>query len=143
MAECKRLIHNLIGVETSLSNEEILSCLNDLLESIKDKKMIDMIKKYIEEIKSLISGNIEQYKQSREKQFCSTIKLDNKTTLYNSVLQDNLSPTMFAYYYRIKSRNILTDKEAAAIKSINMDNNFGDMEENKRSNNCHKEEVVK
>jgi hypothetical protein len=88
-----------------------------------------MIKKYIEEIKFLSSIsennlNLDIYKQNKEKYFYSNVKLDNKTRYYNTAFNDNLTPTMSAYYFCDKSRQILSDKEAAAMKAMNLDNNF-------------------
>jgi hypothetical protein len=53
------------------------------------------------------------------------VKLNNQTKTYNTVRNDNLSPTMHAFYFCNKSRVILSDKEAAALSSMNIDNNNG------------------
>jgi len=52
-----------------------------------------------------------------------------KTKIYNAVKDDNLSPTLFAYYNCDKSRQILSDREAAAIKSMKFDNDFENLVE--------------
>jgi hypothetical protein len=40
------------------------------------------------------------------------------------VSNDNLSPTMYAFYFCEKQRQILSDKESAALKAMSLDNNF-------------------
>jgi UDP-N-acetylglucosamine:LPS N-acetylglucosamine transferase len=89
-----------------------------------DKKSIEYLKKYSEEIKHIHSDNTNHYTQSKEKQFYSYFKLDNRTRYFNTALNDNMSQTMYAYYFCDKSRQILSDKEATAIKAISLDNNY-------------------
>ncbi len=75
------------------------------------------------------ADNVEVYRQNREKTLYSNMKLDNKTRYLNLVTNDNLSPTMYAYYFCEKPRQILSDKEAAAMKAMNIENNFEFIEE--------------
>lgn len=89
----------------------------------KNKKQSEHIQKYIEEIK-LVSENPGEYKADKTKKFYSYVKLDNKTRFFNTVLHDNLSPTMHAFYYCEKIPGILSDKDAMSMKKSATDNNF-------------------
>jgi hypothetical protein len=82
------------------------------------------LKKYLEEVKFIKHDNFEIYKQNREKILYSNFKMDNKTRFSNPVLNDNLTPTIHAFYYCEKSRQILSDNEAAALKVMNLDNKY-------------------
>lgn len=87
------------------------------------------MKKYLDDLKFLQSDNIEIYRQNKEKTLYSNLKLDNKTRYSNPVLNDNLTPTIHAFYFCDKSRQVLSDKEAAALKVMNLENNFEMMDE--------------
>lgn len=147
--ESRNSIMNIIGMNTDLSNEEIIhtlmhlqvNYLTHLIIKEHERKNGDILKKYLEDIKFLNNDNSEIYKQNREKTFYSYLKLDNKTRGFNTVINDNLTPTMHAYYFCDKSRQILTDKEAAAIKAINIDNNF-DMDDDKTNNNKRRNNLL-
>ena len=97
-----------------------------------ENKRIDsdtIVKKLMDELKFIRGNNVEIYRQNKEKMLYSNIKLDNKTRYLNTVSNDNLSPTMYAYYFCQKNRQILSDKEAAALKAMNIENNFEVMKE--------------
>ena len=108
---------------------------------VKDRKKNEMLKKLIEDIKSLTelsnsstNSTIESIKQIKEKQTCTSFfKYDNKTRCYNTVVNDNLSPTMYAYYFCDKSRQVLSDKEAFAMKAIHIENNYDIPEEENKN----------
>jgi hypothetical protein len=83
----------------------------------------------LEEI-TQVREDFDSHKQTKEKQHQGIFKPGGPTKSYNTVKNDNLSPTMYAYYFCNKSRAVLSDKEAAAISSMNLDNNF---EENRNA----------
>jgi len=58
------------------------------------------------------------------------LKPDVKTKTYNTVKDDNLSPTLFAYYNCDKNRQILSDNEAATMRAMKIDNNLDLVEDN-------------
>lgn len=94
------------------------------LSITNDKKSIDYVKKYIDEIKIISSDNANSHTQNREKQFYSYLKLDNRTRYFNTALNDNMTQTMYAFYFCDKSRQVLSDKEASAMKAHSIDNNY-------------------
>jgi hypothetical protein len=142
--ECRQLILNIIGLHTTLSNEEILKILTEMSSKSKKKDEIELLRTYIDEISFLNNDNYEIYQQNKNKIFSSYIKVDNKTRYSNTVISDSLSPTMEAFYFCDKSKQILSDKEAAAIKVMNMESNF-EVEEEKHMKgikNKYKEKEV-
>ncbi len=54
----------------------------------------------------------------------SHLKPDVKTKTYNTVKDDNLSPTLYAYYNCDKNRKILSDKESATMRAMKIENNL-------------------
>jgi len=96
----------------------------------KDRRSVDYIKKYSDELKSITVETSQSYQQNKEKQFYSYLKLDNRTKYFNTALNDDMTQTMYAYYFCDKSRQILSDKEAAAIKAITIDNNYDPIDDN-------------
>ena len=53
------------------------------------------------------------------KKFSDVVKLNGKTTIYNTAEKDDLSQTMHAFYFCDKSKQILSDKQAAEYKAMN------------------------
>jgi hypothetical protein len=74
--------------------------------------------KYIEEITHID----DNYKLQKEKTFYNHFKIEAKTKSINTVINDNLTPTMYAYYFCNKMRVNLSDKEAAAFSAMNINN---------------------
>lgn len=70
-------------------------------------------------------------------------KHDNKTKIYNCVNNDTLSPTIYAYYYRDKNRNVIPDKDAGAMKANDIDEQFEIYETGNNKNKHHSHEHVK
>ena len=128
--ECHKYLESILGLTTDLSIEDITVILNELLvnkkidiqNSLKEKKKYDLVKKYLDEINFIKADNFEIYRQNREKILFSNLKIDNKTRFSNPVINDNLTPTINAFYYCDKSMEILGDKEAAVLKGMNIDN---------------------
>ena len=55
--------------------------------------------------------------------------MDNRTRYYNTVSKDNLSATMYAYYFCDKTRQVLSDKHAASLKQMNLESNLEMLDE--------------
>ncbi len=91
---------------------------------------MESVKKYSDEIKSITRETSHSHLQNKEKQFYSYLKLDNRTRYFNTAFNDNMTQTIYAYYFCDKSRQILSDKEAAAIKAITIENNYDPIEDN-------------
>lgn len=87
------------------------------------------VNRYIEEITHID----DNYKQQKEKSFYNHFKLEAKTKTYNTVVNDHLTPTMYAYYFCNKMRVNLSDREASALSAMNMNNS--DEEDNKIKKN--------
>ncbi len=127
------LIKNLLGINNSnLQTNEVNEMLEKLnlvnynfkinikkQETLKDKKLNEYVKRYLEEIKFIMknSDNVNIFKNNKEKNFSNYLKPDVKTKIYNTVKDDNLSLTLSAYYNCEKNRNIFSDIEAAALKA--------------------------
>lgn len=74
--------------------------------------------------------NLTVFKNNKEKVYLTYIKPDVKTKTYNTVKDDNLSPTLYAYYNCEKNRQILSDKDAATMRVMRIDNNIDLTDEN-------------
>lgn len=70
------------------------------------------------------------FKNNKDKIFMSYIKHDIKTKTYNTVKDDNLTPTLYAFYNCDKSRQVLSDKEAAVVKGMRIENKIEMNEDN-------------
>ena len=104
-----------------LTNIEELS---SLISSIKfpDKKKNETKDNLIEDLKFLKQEeSLQKYKEERSKKFSECVKLNGKTTMYSTAEKDELSPTMHAFYFCDKSKQILSDKDAAEFKNMTFD----------------------
>ena len=62
--------------------------------------------------------NVYSFIENKNKTFNKYFKLNSNTLYYRPTEKDDFSLTMFAYYFRDKSCQIFSDKEATALKSI-------------------------
>ena len=95
--------------------------LNQFINSIKftDKKKNEIKEKISEEIKSL--KNEESFlklSEDRNKKFSDYFKIKSKTIIYHTAENDELSKTMNAFYFCDKSKQVLSDKQAAEYNAM-------------------------
>ena len=98
--------------------------LSALVSTIKfpDKKKNETKDSLIEDLKFLKSEEtLQKYKEEKSKKFSECVKLNGKTTMYLTAEKDELSPTMHAFYFCDKSKQILSDKDAAEFKNMTFD----------------------
>lgn len=90
------------------------------------------MKKYIDDINFITKSqeNLAIYKNNKERVYLTYIKPDVKTKMYNAVKDEHLSPTLFAYYNCDRSRKVLSDKEAATMRAMKIDNNLDFTDDN-------------
>jgi hypothetical protein len=80
-----------------------------------------MIDKYTKELNSLKNKPFKNFMASKELNILNELKADSNTKFINTVIKDNLSPVMYAYYFCEKSNRILSDKKASALKIYDFD----------------------
>ena len=128
-------IHNLniqylsqiLGIKITQDELSFFNNIEDLtsfINSIKfpEKKKNETKDTLIEELKFLKSEEtLQKYKEEKNKKFSEYVKLNGKTTVYLTAEKDELSPTMHAFYFCDKSKQILSDKDAAEFKNMNFD----------------------
>lgn len=102
--------------------EELQSLINEI--QFKDKKRLDITKNLSKTIEAITSSSIQSLKENQDSKFFKVLKLENRTRYYNTAEKDEISPTMYAYYFCDKSKQNLSDKEAAAMKSIHIEPNY-------------------
>ena len=117
-------VENMIGLKLSkdFSMPELQSLISEI--QFKDKKKADMTKALSKTIETMTSSTIQSSKENQDSKFFKVVKLENRTRSYNTAEKDEISPTMFAYYFCDKSKQNLSDKEAAAMKSIHIEPNY-------------------
>jgi NurA-like 5'-3' nuclease len=83
------------------------------------------VKKYIDDINFFTKSqeNLAIYKNNKERVYLTYLKPDVKTKIYNAVKEEHLSSTLFAYYNCDRSKKVLSDKEAATMRAMKIDNN--------------------
>ena len=119
--EC--LIGTTIKSQNNLNNlQDIISLINEI--KFKEKKKSDFSKILCQNLEACQTTQLNALKEQRGAKFFKTVKLENRTRYYNTAEKDDISPTMFAYYFCDKSKQHLSDKEAAAMKAIHMDSNY-------------------
>ena len=102
--------------------EELQSLINEI--QFKDKKRLDITKSLSKTMETITSSSIQSLKENQESKFFKVLKLENRTRYYNTAEKDEISPTMYAYYFCDKSKQNLSDKEAAAMKAIHIEPNY-------------------
>ena len=120
-------LSQILGIKITQDELSFFSNIDDLssfINSIKfpDKKKNEAKDCLIEDLKFLKSEEtLQKYKEEKSKKFSEYVKLNGKTTVYLTAEKDELSPTMHAFYFCDKSKQILSDKDAAEFKNMNFD----------------------
>ena len=120
-------LSQILGIKITQDELSFFNNIEDLtsfINSIKfpEKKKNETKDTLIEELKFLKSEEtLQKYKEEKNKKFSEYIKLNGKTTVYLTAEKDELSPTMHAFYFCDKSKQILSDKDAAEFKNMNFD----------------------
>ena len=122
-----KYLSQILGTKITQDELSFFSNIDDLssfINSIKfpDKKKNEAKDSLIEDLKFLKSEEtLQKYKEEKNKKFSEYVKLNGKTTVYLTAEKDELSPTMHAFYFCDKSKQILSDKDAAEFKNMNFD----------------------
>ena len=120
-------LSQILGIKITQDELSFFNNIEDLtsfINSIKfpEKKKNETKDTLIEELKFLKSEEtLQKYKEEKNKKFSEYVKLNGKTTVYLTAEKDELSPTMHAFYFCDKSKQILSDKDAAEFKNMNYD----------------------
>ena len=120
-------LSQILGIKIAQDELSFFNNIEDLtsfINSIKfpEKKKNETKDSLIEDLKFLKSEEtLQKYKEEKNKKFSEYIKLNGKTTVYLTAEKDELSPTMHAFYFCDKSKQILSDKDAAEFKNMNFD----------------------
>ena len=120
-------LSQILGIKITQDELSFFNNIEDLtsfINSIKfpEKKKNETKDTLIEELKFLKSEEtLQKYKEEKNKKFSEYLKLNGKTTVYLTAEKDELSPTMHAFYFCDKSKQILSDKDAAEFKNMNFD----------------------
>ena len=120
-------LSQILGIKITQDELSFFNNIEDLtsfINSIKfpEKKKNETKDSLIEDLKFLKSEEtLQKYKEEKNKKFSEYIKLNGKTTVYLTAEKDELSPTMHAFYFCDKSKQILSDKDAAEFKNMNFD----------------------
>ena len=124
--EKSKHLSQLLGIKLNKEDLNLFQNMEDLIlfiNSIKftDKKKNEIKEKISEEINTL--QNTESFQklcEDKNKKFSDTVKLKSKTIMYHTAENDELSDTMHAFYFCDKSKQILSDKQTAEYKAINI-----------------------
>ena len=122
-----KYLSQILGTKITQDELSFFSNIDDLssfINSIKfpDKKKNEAKDSLMEDLKFLKSEEtLQKYKEEKNKKFSEYVKLNGKTTVYLTAEKDELSPTMHAFYFCDKSKQILSDKDAAEFKNMNFD----------------------
>ena len=120
-------LSQILGIKITQDELSFFNNIEDLtsfINSIKfpEKKKNETKDTLIEELKFLKSEEtLQKYKEEKNKKFSEYVKLNGKTAVYLTAEKDELSPTMHAFYFCDKSKQILSDKDAAEFKNMNFD----------------------
>ena len=96
-----------------------IESISSLINSIKfpEKKKNETKETIIEDLQALNSEeSIKKINEEKSKKFYEVVKINGKTTMYSTAEKDELSPTMHAFYFCDKSKQVFSDKEAAEYK---------------------------
>ena len=95
--------------------EDISSLINTI--KFPEKKKNETKETIIEDLQALNSEeSIKKINEEKSKKFYEVVKINGKTTMYATAEKDELSPTMHAFYFCDKSKQVFSDKEAAEYK---------------------------
>ena len=120
-------LSQILGIKINQDEISFFSSIEDLasfINTIKfpDKKKNETKDTLIEDLKSLKSEeSLNKLKEEKNKKFSENVKSNGKTTLFHTAEKDELSPTMHAFYFCDKSKQILSDKDAAEFKNMTFD----------------------
>ena len=120
-------LSQILGIKITQDELSFFNNIEDLtsfINSIKftEKKKNETKDSLIEDLKFLKSEEtLQKHKEEKSKKFSEYVKLNGKTTVYLTAEKDELSPTMHAFYFCDKSKQILSDKDAAEFKNMNFD----------------------
>ena len=140
-------LSQILGIKINQDEISFFSSIEDLasfINTIKfpDKKKNETKDSLIDDLKSLKSeDSLNKFKEEKSKKFSEIVKSNGKTTTFHTAEKDELSPTMHAFYFCDKSKQILSDKDAAEFKNMTFDpvypsNFLKDNEDNSSQNSC-------
>ena len=80
----------------------------------------------IEQIENLSKNSAKNIKLEKEKNFnsISNFSTKNKTKYFQTAENDEIPPTLYAFYFCEKSKQILTDNQAATLKDAHIDTDY-------------------
>lgn len=107
---------------SQFSYSDLITLISELKFKDKEKEKANVLKILISNIKSISTSKLSDLQSNREEKFYQTLNSIEKR--YRTAENDVLSPTMYAYYFCDKSKQHLSDKEAATIKAIHMESNY-------------------
>ena len=84
--------------------------INNIDKNTKEKEKIEYQNNIISKIKNISLNKIEKP---------YNLKVNNRTQYFNTAKNDSISETMSAFYF-CEPKNNLSDKEATAMKGINL-----------------------
>ena len=115
-------LSQILGIKISHDEISLFGNIEDLasfINSIKfpDKKKNETRDYLIEILQSLNSEeSSKKVSEEKSKKFSDCVKTNGKTIMYTTAEDDELSPTMQAFYFCDKSKQILSDKDSAEFK---------------------------
>ena len=123
----KKYIENTIGIKLTKKTENFLKKYSDitsLISSInfEEKKKTEYKNNIIAKIKNISLNKIEEP---------YNLKLSNRTQCFYTAKNDSISETMYAFYF-CEPKNNVSDKEAVAMKGINLHSSYDITLENYR-----------
>ena len=122
-----KYLSQILGIKISHDEISLFANIEDLASFINSIKFPDKKKNETRDylIEILHSFNSEEsskkISEEKSKNFYDCVKKNGKTIIYATAEEDELSPTMHAFYFCDKSKQILSDKDAAEFKNMNFD----------------------
>ena len=120
-------LSKILGIKINKDEMAFFSSVEDLasfINTIKfpEKKKNEAKDSLIDVLKSLNSKeSMQKITEEKSKKFSEVVKINGTTAMFATAEKDELSPTMHAFYFCDKSKQILSDKDAAEFKNMNFD----------------------
>ena len=117
-----KYLSQILGIKISHDEISLFANIEDLASFINSIKFPDKKKNETKDylIEILHSFNSEEssrkISEEKSKNFYDCVKKNGKTIIYATAEEDELSPTMNAFYFCDKSKQILSDKDSAEFK---------------------------
>ena len=117
-----KYLSQILGIKISHDEISLFANIEDLASFINSIKFPDKKKNETRDylIEILHSFNSEEsskkISEEKSKNFNDCVKKNGKTIIYTTAEEDELSPTMKAFYFCDKSKQILSDKDSGEFK---------------------------